>query len=115
MYNIFTKFKRTNIMITILTLELILKSFLLTWLILNFEPIQTYIVGSLEGLNQGLFTKRPIIYFILGTIIKVPTCSKCCGFWTGLILSSNIYIAVATSILSLLYDRFQGNIKIKLW
>lgn len=102
-------------MITLLVLELILKSFLLTWFILNFEPIQTYIVGSLEGLNQGLFSKKSIIYFILGTIIKVPTCSKCLGFWTGLIVSSNIYVAIITSILSLLYDRFQGSIKIKLW
>lgn len=96
-------------------LILVLKGFLLTWFILNFEPGQTYVIGFLEGLNKGLFQKRPIPYFILGLIIKVPTCSKCCGFWTGLIISSNIWVAIAVSILSLAWDKWQGSGGIKLW
>ena len=93
----------------------VLKGFLLTWFILNFEPIQTYVVGFLEGLNKGFFQKKPLPYFILGNIIKVPTCSKCCGFWTGLIISSNIYVAIAVSILSLAWDKWNVSKGVKLW
>jgi len=96
-------------------LILVLKGFLLTWFILNFEPIQTYVVGFLEGLNKAFFTKKPLLHFILGHIIKVPTCSKCCGFWTGLIISSNIYVAIAVSILSLAWDKWNVNGGVKLW
>jgi len=96
-------------------LELVLKSFLLSWLIVNMEPIQTYLVGSLEGLNQAWFIKKPIIYSLLGSIIKIPSCARCCGLWVGIVLSGNIYVGIATSIISFLFDRFQGNIKIKLW
>lgn len=96
-------------------LILILKGFLLSWLILKFEPIQIYVIGFLEGLNEGLFKKIPFIYFILGTIFKVPTCGKCLGFWMGLILSGSIWVAIVTSILHYHYDKWDSSKGVKLW
>lgn len=103
-------------MIYLIYITLILKTFLLSWFIITFEPIQTYIVGTLEGINLAIFnnTKSILIYIIGGYIIKPLTCHMCCGFWTGLILSGNIYVGIATSVISYHYDKIKGNQKIKL-
>lgn len=84
------------------------------WMITNFEPIQTYIGGTLEGINMGLFSKRRFLYGVFGRIIKVMTCQKCATFWSTLIISNNIYLSILAAIIAYHYDRLVGNMKIKL-
>lgn len=103
-------------MITLLTLELIIKSFLISWMIINFTPFQIYVVGVLEGINEGLFSKRPFIYTMYGMLMKPLNCMKCSSFWTGLILSQgSIFIGISTGILGYHYDKWNSKQGIKLW
>ena len=104
-------------MITLLTAELLIKSFLFSWFLINFEPINTYIIGTLEGINKAIYNnyKISILYFIVGKILTSYNCPRCNGFWTGLIISSNIYVAIAVSILSLAWDKWNVNGGVKLW
>lgn len=92
----------------------LIQGLLIGWMITHFEPIQTYIGGSLEGINIGLFSNKKFIYGIFGRMIKVLTCQKCSTFWSTLIISNNLYIAIIGAIIAYHYDKWNGNMKIKL-
>lgn len=93
---------------------IVIKAFLLGWMMTHFEPFQTFIVGGLEGVNKGLFIKTPFIYYIFGQLIKPLSCMKCSCFWIAMILSGSIYVSIFTAIVGYTYDKYDGSIKIRL-
>lgn len=74
---------------------LLLKSFLLSWFIVRFDPIQ----WLLDLLPNN------IIKYIL---VTVTTCLKCSNFWIGLILTGDIFIASGMAFFGMLYDKSIG-------
>ena len=104
-----------NNLLTIDTLNVIIKLFLTSWFITRFQPIQIYIGGILEGINEGLFKKRKTIYTIFGLLIKPISCIKCCAFWLGLATTGNLFISILVSVISHHYDKIDASQKIKLY
>lgn len=102
-------------LLTLTTLNTIIKIFVISWFITRFQPIQVYIGGVLEGINEGLFKKRPSIYTLFGLLIKPISCIKCCAFWLGLITTGNIFISIIVSIIAHHYDKVDATQKIKLF
>lgn len=102
-------------LLTLTTLNTIIKLFVISWFITRFQPIQVYIGGVLEGINEGLFKKRPSIYTLFGLLIKPISCIKCCAFWLGLITTGNIFISIIVSIIAHHYDKVDATQKIKLF
>ena len=102
-------------LLTLTTLNTIIKIFVISWFITRFQPIQVYIGGVLEGINEGLFKKRPSIYTLFGLLIKPISCIKCCAFWLGLITTGNIFISIIVSIIAHHYDKMDETQKIKLF
>lgn len=72
-------------------ITLMIKAFLLGWLITNFQPLKQLI----KKLPQNAFT----FYFQMLT-----GCIKCCSFWVCLILSGNIFLAAGTAFIAYWYD-----------
>lgn len=73
--------------------ELIIKTLLTSavcWWFVVFEPIQN-IITKLFGAKNNLF--KAIMY-------KLLTCGLCVGFWGGLILTHNFYLACMISFLT---------------
>lgn len=104
-----------NNLFTIDTINIITKIFLVSWFITRFQPIQIYVGGILEGINEGLFKKKPKIYTIFGLIIKPISCIKCCAFWLGIATTGNIFISILVSIIAHHYDKVDASQKIKLF
>lgn len=102
-------------LLNLTTLNTIIKIFVISWFITRFQPIQVYIGGVLEGINEGLFKKRPSIYTLFGLLIKPISCIKCCAFWLGLITTGNIFISIIVSIIAHHYDKVDATQKIKLF
>lgn len=102
-------------LLNLTTLNTIIKIFVISWFITRFQPIQVYIGGVLEGINEGLFKKRPSIYTLFGLLIKPISCIKCCAFWLGLITTGNIFISILVSIIAHHYDKVDASQKIKLF
>ena len=102
-------------MLTILSLELLIKGLLIAWIGTHFVPFQTYVVGTLEGINLGLFRNKPLLYIFFGQIINILVCLKCFSLWVTLLISHNIYIAISASLIAYHYDKIDVNSKIKLW
>jgi hypothetical protein len=102
-------------MITLLTLELLIKGLLIAWIINKFEPFQTYVVGTLEGINLGLFRNKPLLYIFFGQIINILVCLKCFSLWVTLLISHNIFIAILASLVAYHYDKWDSSKGVKLW
>lgn len=102
-------------LLTLTTLNTIIKLFVISWFITRFQPIQVYIGGVLEGINEGLFKRKPTIYTLFGLLIKPISCIKCCAFWLGLITTGNIFISIIVSIIAHHYDKVDATQKIKLF
>lgn len=86
----------------------IIKTFLLSWIITRYEPLHTYIIGTLEGFNRFLFKNNTII----GQILASTKCMKCVSLVTGFIMTQNIYLAIIASIIGFHFDRWEGKQKI---
>lgn len=104
-----------NNILNIETFNIIIKLFLVSWFITRFQPIQTYIGGVLEGINEGLFKKKPTIYTLFGLLIKPISCIKCCAFWLGLLTTGNLFISILVSVIAHHYDKMDASQKIKLF
>lgn len=74
-----------------------IKAILLTYFIVNFDPLQGYLDG-LFSVWQLKAKKRfraylDLIHISLG-------CYKCLGFWLGLVFTHDFYLACASSLIS---------------
>jgi len=82
---------------------LILKTCLIAWFIVEF-----YIISAIvEILTDRI--KNKLIKFI---ITKPFECMKCAGFWTGLIMTQNIFIAIIASFLMNEWDKKYNYMKL---
>ena len=70
-----------------------LKVFLICWLVTHFEPLQRKIDLILNKIENDY----------LYILIDVLTCFKCLSFWSILIFTQNIYIAIFASLTANLY------------
>ena len=80
---------------------LMIKIFLLSWMIVRFEPIQ----WCLDLLPNNLFKY---------IIVTMTSCLKCSNFWIGLILSGDIFIASGLAFIGMLYEKTIGNWETKI-
>lgn len=71
------------------------KLILLTFLWCSFEPLK----WGVEKLNF----QHPFLVLIFDNI----QCPKCVGFWLGLIITQNIYIAIVVSICSIILAKLK--------
>lgn len=80
----------------------ILHTFILSWLITHFSP--------LKMLAELLLSKKmnPMVSILISIMTLPIYCLMCCSFWTGLILSGNIYIASLTAFIGFWYDKILG-------
>jgi len=102
-------------MLTILSLELLIKGLLIAWIGVHFVPFQTYVVGTLEGINLALFRNKWPVYILFGKLIGILTCFKCFSLWVTLLISHNIFIAILASLVAYHYDKWDSSKGVKLW
>lgn len=73
---------------------LICHGFLLGWILAYFEPLQELIRIITKRLSDKYF-----VVFYLKTAVS---CFKCLSFWSTLILTTNLYYAIAASFFAFL-------------
>ena len=78
-------------------LLIIIKGFLLGWLIANFEPIQ-YLIKKYIKPKLGCG-------FIWEYIAQGLSCNKCLGFWITLISFCAPYEAIAVALLAFVFEK----------
>jgi hypothetical protein len=85
---------------------ILLKVFLLSWLITKFEPLKLLMdFISIKTVNN----KLQIIYSIIHSIVYLMvTCLMCCNFWTALILTNDIYLSAASAFIGFWYHKLLG-------
>mgnify|MGYP007100172629 CR=1 FL=1 len=76
-------------------IEIIIKSFLMGWMITRFEPVKMII----EELPKNLFT------LIISLLFQ---CSKCATFWMSFLVFHNICLAISSSLLMVIYEKTIG-------
>ena len=74
-------------------MEIIIKSLLIGWIITRFAPLSI----MLDLLPNKL---------IYNSIKLLLTCSKCCTFWMSLILFKDIYLAISSSFIMVLLEKY---------
>jgi hypothetical protein len=79
---------------------LLVKLFLLSWLITRFEPINMF----LEMLPDNL---------VMNLIRLLLSCLKCVVFWTTLSMTGDVFIAAGMSFIGFWYDKLIGPIENK--
>ena len=80
---------------------LILKIIGLAWFITRFEPLQ----WIFDALRMNFKPNRHIIHLLFDLVNVLTTCGKCAAFWTGLIISHSIWIALLSSFIIFWYDK----------
>lgn len=78
----------------------ILRAFLIGWFITSFEPL------------KNLLDKIKIPKWASMITHKLTGCTKCAAFWTALILSHSLYIAIVAAIAGYLWDKYDTGIKL---
>lgn len=77
-------------------LLIVIKCILLSWWVTRFEPI--------NWICELIVKKRPGV--LTNAISLVLTCSKCFSFWSCLIWSGNLFLAIFASILMLIVEKW---------
>lgn len=84
---------------------IILKIFIISWLLTNFSPIKMIIdIIPLTKLNSFLS-------LILSIIILPFKCTMCMSFWFGLFYTHNIFMAATASFVGYLWGLIQSRIE----
>lgn len=82
-------------------ITLLIKIFLLSWVLVRFEPIQWFI---------ELLPNNIIKY----TVVLLTSCLKCSNFWIGFLLSGDIFIGAGMSFFGMLYEKTLGKWETKI-
>jgi hypothetical protein len=77
---------------------LLIKIFLLSHLITNFQPLQWFLEAIKDYFNKNIISK--LLYNLL---IEAISCIKCMSFWTGLIIGG-FWIACLSTFIAYLYS-----------
>jgi len=80
----------------------IIKVCLIGWLIVELPVFQLIIELIKDFIKPKDFWSK--IFFDL-FLMKVVSCYKCSAFWSGLLLTGNIWIAIGASFIMKLYDQ----------
>ena len=83
-------------------ITIIIKGFLIGWLIANFEPLQ-------QILNKYV---RPHIKWLY--VSSALSCHKCLGLWYTLIAFQDIYSAIAVALLAFVFEKIIYSIPTRL-
>jgi uncharacterized membrane protein YjgN (DUF898 family) len=86
---------------TLANLEILLWTFLLSWLVSRFEPLQWFI---------KLFPNNKF-RFLIETL---TSCIKCVSLYVCFILSFNIFLPAMSSFIAMLYDKTIGSWETKI-
>lgn len=79
---------------------LLLKAFLLAWMFVNFTPLQKFIDKQI----------RPYL-FKQEYISNALSCLMCLSFWITLLISLNIFTAIAAAFLAYTYTKLMSSFK----
>lgn len=78
--------------------------FLMAWFLVSFQPLHNiFNIIIMKVKNQTM-------QFVLALIQSILSCQKCASFWIGLAITGDIFIALAASFISHLWDKFQSRI-----
>jgi hypothetical protein len=80
-----------------------IKSILITFIIIEFPLFK-----EIKKRLQKVFKEKNIFYFIE----KFFTCYKCNGLYIGLLVSGNLWIALAASFILMIYDKNWNSIRL---
>jgi len=83
------------------TLECVVWTFMISWLISRFEPLQWFI---------KIFPNNKL-RFLIETL---TTCIKCVSLYMGLIISGNIFLPAFSSFIAMIYDKTIGQWETKI-
>jgi hypothetical protein len=81
-------------------MPIIIKILLLSLTITKFTPLQTLLFIIKDNVIINHITE--IIY---NGIVKILSCFKCAAFWTGLIMTGDIWIALTASFIAYVYNK----------
>lgn len=82
-----------------LTIVLLIKIFLLSHLIVKFEPLH----WLLESISH-IFTKNIVTKLAYNLFIDASTCIKCTSLWIGILLGG-FWIGILASFIAYLYSQ----------
>lgn len=80
-----------------------IKGLLLGWFLASFEPLQEVL--------RLIKNKIPDEYWVVMYIKIALSCQKCLTFWSTLIITHNLYAAIASSIIVVLIDWIKQDIE----
>jgi hypothetical protein len=84
-----------------ITIIQIIQPLLSGWLITHFTPFQELIYKTSK------LIKKSFIKLIIDKLIEMISCFKCVSFWTGLIMSQNLYIAIICAFIAWTYEKIE--------
>ena len=96
---------------------IILKPFLLAWLITSFEPLQEFVSVTINPLLKRIFHRgcNRTLWSVCGSyLMNALSCPKCWSFWLSLAIYMNVYYAVASAILAYVFEKVMGQFKTKI-
>lgn len=78
---------------------------ILSWLLTHFSPIKMVIdTIPYRKLN-------PVISILISTITLPFMCMMCMSFWTGLIMTHDIYLAALSSFIGWIWTKIENKIE----
>lgn len=80
--------------------HLLLKGFLLAWMFVNFTPLQSFLDKQI----------KPYL-FKYEYISNALSCLMCLSFWMTLLISANIFTAIAAAFLAYTYTKIISSFK----
>jgi hypothetical protein len=84
-------------------LELLLKIFLVTWILTNHDKISE-LVDTAYIKIKSKFSKK-FLLIILNNLHEVLTCHKCLSFFTTLFITQDIFAAILVSFVASIFQK----------
>lgn len=77
---------------------LVIKTFLISQFVVKFEPF-TWVI---DIIRLKISPENIFMNLVINIVNMLISCSKCCAFWTGLMIGG-IWVGLAASYISYLY------------
>ena len=102
-----------------------LKGFVLSWFIVNFEPIQTQIIRPIKNwVTDNLFIRKTkccdgecseeklnYLAVIANYITQALSCHKCLALYITFCFTMDIYAAIFASMMAYCLDKYMSSLK----
>ncbi len=86
-------------------IHIYLNIFILSWLITHFSPLKMLVETiPYKKLN-------PVVSILMSVTILQIYCMMCCSFWTGLIMTGDIFTSAWASLIGYLWGHIENKIE----